>query len=369
MPPRLSIAARIASGLAGCVFVAAGLIAAIATAGTVQSVAARTALVGAAAAASAVTVFVVGSRLLRGQLRALQQLAAAIDSVELDGSPLYRNLPERGPAEIERIVAAWNGFALRFDILIHNLRSATTRLNERTQLLATVGPHAARRAELQAEALRQLVEQFPAPDARGGDAPANAAVGSADEAAPADGHAAATATLASLGDDGAKAEELWRAVASIGAEATLLGLNAAIATVQAGASGRAFAPVAEELRALAKRLAELVGRYEAPVARLRQLPELLGARTPGDGNASPPDRAGGSGRDAETDVERTLRGVAERLLAEATTVAQRTAELAATASAAATAAAEVEAQVWPPPEIDGRDIVRIGEARRVASAT
>ncbi|MCC7397596.1 MAG: hypothetical protein IT455_11085, partial [Planctomycetes bacterium] len=108
---RLTIASRVAAGCTLLVLLGGVLVAGSAAANSPGQALRAFLQVGGVGLLTTIGVFVTTRWLLGRELRTLHQLAAAIDSVELDGSELYRNLPARGPAEIERIVAAWNGFA------------------------------------------------------------------------------------------------------------------------------------------------------------------------------------------------------------------------------------------------------------------
>ena len=338
-------------GHAGCVAFAAGLVTLLAT-----------------------------QRLLLGELQTLHQLAATIDEAPLDGSPLYRTLPETGPPEVERILAAWNGFALRFDILMHNVRSQTSTLNEQAQHMATVGPLAARRAHQQTEALQKLVHNIQAM-APNGD---NFAEASDDQLgiAPleeADVQQLLTstvglvadidATLQQLQSGAADTERTMEALDQFAVRTNLLALNAAIEAARVGEDGRGFAEVAEQIRDLAGQSVEAVHgndetRSRGEVAgergcqqtrelreRMQQLAELLGSW---QGTAGAAQRWQRAHQEAAT----AARIIGQKLLTEASTVAQRTDELANAATDAASAAAAVEAMVWPAEESD-EDIVSL----------
>ena len=90
-----TIAGRVALGCAVAVGLGGLLVAGVGGASAPGF--ATTAPIAIAAGVATMAAFVVCRWLLARELQMLHQLAAAIDSVEVDGSTLYRNLPQRGP--------------------------------------------------------------------------------------------------------------------------------------------------------------------------------------------------------------------------------------------------------------------------------
>ncbi len=378
MLQRRSIAGRVALGCA----VAVG----IGGIGVAFFVAGRTPHFGPAFANVALLVLTVALAvlatcryLLARELATLAQIAAAIDSAELDGSPLYRNLPDRGPAEIERIVAAWNGFALRFDILMHGMRDRTTALNRSAQRFDIACPEAAQRAREATAALAEITRQVRV-TAAGHDAMLRLVQAAADGADTArqqlDGARPQLQQLAGTMHEVAAANERTRAVLrdlhELARQTRMSGLNGSIEAARAGEHGRAFAAITNELRALAERASALVRGHTQDVgAALRACArgnELLHALQQaldltGAGLQQLRQHAGElqqqTAHEAEAAGAVCARG--DEMLASASTVAARAAELAGAAAEVSAAAADVEAAVWPPPEVDDRDIVAVGQ--------
>ena len=376
----LSIATRVALG---CAAIAAlgGLCVASAAAMHSPGAALRAFLqVAAIAMLVAGAVFALCRWLLGRELATLHQLAAAIDSVELDGSPLYRNLPARGPREVERIVAAWNGFALRFDIKMHAVRDMATALNAGAQQLSTSGPDLAQRAQAQAEAVQEVATRVrSAVDGTGStqrrvDSTAERArtcKQRLQEACQQMGRIGAT--IQELGNASKTTQTVLQTIDQVAFQTNLLALNAAIEAARAGDHGRGFAVVADEVRSLAKRSADAAHGNEDVIARsLRasvQGQELVAAMNTALAEAL------GSMQDlhgealqlqqemaAQSDAVVIACARSEDLLQQVEAATTAATEVAACADSITTAAAAVEACVWPPPEDDDRDIVAVGEA-------
>ena len=374
---RWTIASRIAIGCAVAVAGGGILVAGVGGLAAPSGLAVFTPIALAAVAAT-VGAFVVCRWLLAHELQTLHQLAAAIDSVEVDGSPLYRNLPQRGPAEIERIVAAWNGFALRFDIKMHSVRDAATTLNATAQELESVGPDGALAIRERAAALATVVEHAEraaadVPTAR--KASAAAAQHATEAQQHLDGALAQLQHVATTLDELAAAhkstEQVLQTVDQVAFQTNLLALNAAIEAAHAGEHGRGFAVVAEEVRHLARRSTDAARGNGQVLAQSAQASErgrelLTRLRAALDGMAGSLAALRG---DAGTLLEQVarqgeavavVRQQARRLANEATASSERAGEMLATGSRLLVAAAKVEACVWPPPDVDNRDIVAIG---------
>ncbi|MBL8754061.1 MAG: hypothetical protein JNK15_12245 [Planctomycetes bacterium] len=376
----LSIATRVALGCAAVAGLG-GLCVASASALHSPGAMLRALLqVGAAALLVAGAVFALCRWLLARELAALHQLAAAIDSVELDGSALYRNLPARGPTEVERIVAAWNGFALRFDIKMHSVRDTATALNAGTQQLGNSGPGLAEQAKAQAVTIQEVAARV-----------RSAVDGTSDTKRRADTLAERTRvcrqrlqdasqrmaaigeTIKELGDASKSTQTVLQTIDQVAFQTNLLALNAAIEAARAGDHGRGFAVVADEVRSLARRSAEAAQGNEDVIARSLKASakgqDLVAALTALLGEAA------GLAQDLHGDSVALQQDVAaqgdavviacarsEDLVAQNEAAVATATEVAACALAITAAAAAVEACVWPSPEVDDRDIVAIGEA-------
>jgi methyl-accepting chemotaxis protein len=376
----LSIATRVAIGCAAVAGVG-GLCLAGASALHSPGAMLRALLqVGAAALLVAGAVFALCRWLLARELAALHQLAAAIDSVELDGSPLYRNLPARGPIEVERIVAAWNGFALRFDIKMHSVRDTATALNAGTHQLDTSGPGLAEQAKAQAGTIQEVAERVrSAVDGTGltkrrADVLAERTRTCRQRLQDASQRMAAIgATIQDLGDASKSTQTVLQTIDQVAFQTNLLALNAAIEAARAGDHGRGFAVVADEVRSLARRSAEAAQGNEDVIARslqasakgqelVRALTTLLGEadglvqELHGEAVALQQDVA------AQSDAIVIACARSEDLVAQTDAAVAAATAVAACASTITAAAAAVEACVWPPPEVDDRDIVAVDEA-------
>jgi len=374
---RWTIAGRVALGCAVAVGLGGLLVAGVGGASAPGF--ATFAPIAIAAGVATMAAFVVCRWLLARELQTLHQLAAAIDSVEVDGSPLYRNLPQRGPAEIERIVAAWNGFALRFDIKMHSVRDAATTLNATAQELAALGPDGERGIRVQAEELATVAEHAEraaadVPTAR--KASASAAQHANDAQQRLDEALAELQRVATTIDELAAAhqstQKVLQTVDQVAFQTNLLALNAAIEAAHAGEHGRGFAVVAEEVRHLARRSTDAARGNDQVLARSAQasaqgqkLLATLRQALDGVAGSLAALRADASGlleqvaRQGESVA--VVQQHARKLAAEAAVTSERAGEMLATGTRLAEAAAQVEACVWPPPEVDDRDIVALGD--------
>jgi methyl-accepting chemotaxis protein len=328
--------------------------------------------------AAAAAVFVTCRWLLARELVALNQLAAAIDGVELDGSPIYRTVPAQGPAEVERIVGAWNSFALRFDILMHEVRERATAVNSGAHRLRIAGPEVERDARQQAAVLQEINGRVrkamgcTAAARRIADTSAERCKNAKLRAQEALQHVQQVATaVQELAGAGRGAEVVLHAIGDFANQANMLALNAAIEAARAGERGRGFAIVAEEVRALGNRGAETMRSQAAVVGaaqpasasseeRIRKLSVLLTELATalqelhGDATAMQQEIA------AQGDAVVIACARSEEALLAAETASALAGEIASTTLAVTEAAAGVEACVWPT-EQPSDDVVAIGD--------
>jgi methyl-accepting chemotaxis protein len=384
MPPLkmatpLTIASRVAAGAASATALGGTAIAAVVAGQTRPDPQQSFVVVVVIAFAAAVMVFGVCRWLLHRELVALHQLAAAIDGVELDGSPLYRSLPARGPVEVERIVAAWNGFALRFDMFVHGLREHAASLNADTRRLSATGPDAERATHQQAELVRQMLQQtaVAAADATAARELLDSTTAQADAALRTLETLLASAPL--LGPLLQQADaavggtrQLLRTIDGLAFQTNLLALNATIEAANAGDQGNGFGVVADEVRAMAKRSVAATAGHEAALtgaeaaaARARELVQAM-TDTLGALQLSVQQlRTDTASLRLQTSDQSAailqLKARGERLVDEVATSAALVADLTTTAAGMAGAATAVEACIWPPAEVDGRDIVAIDD--------
>ena len=326
----------------------------------------------------AATVFLVTRWLLRREIASLHQLAAAINDIELDGSEVYRNLPARGPAEVESIVQAWNDFALRFDIFMHGLRSSTLDLHERTQVLITGGSNTAGRT-----ATTAALQEF---DARvqGMSATVDAGQKLARQAVDLT-HLATNrleqalahmqrigACIAQLEAASRSTQDVLKTFDGVAFQGNLLALNAAIEAARAGEHGRTFAVVAEEVRSLARRGADTARSHIGVITQsvraaeqgqvlVQQLQTMLGALAQNlqemQANATE------LGTTSATQVEEVAATAATsaHLLTAAGEAEAISDELSRTATLVAEAAAALGGCAGPAPEVEEQDVVALGE--------
>jgi hypothetical protein len=383
---RHQVDARLALGSAALVC-AAGLLLALVTAANGPAPRLATLLqVGGVALAASVCVYGACRWLLSAQLRALTQLSASIDDIELDGDTIYRSPPERGPVEVERIVAAWNGFALRFDIMMHGLREQATALNASTHRLRDLTPPLAPGARTVEEAAHEVHARMR--EARDGNA-ATKRLGDAavertrfakarmNDIVQQLREVATTIRELEGASDGGRAA--LRAVDDVALQANTLALHAALEAGRAGAAGKGFALVADEIRSLGQRVADAARGSEPAQAQVR--------------------RSSARGQQLLTQLTDAFAGLGttlQELLADTLALQQevatqgdavviacaRTEELAAAARESTTnalvleaavgvvgeAAAAVEARVWPKPDEGDRDIVALGADETTAAA-
>jgi methyl-accepting chemotaxis protein len=383
----LSIAGRVAAGAAAATALGGTAVAAVVAGQTRGDPQQSFGIVVGVSFFAAGLVFVVCRWLLRRELMALHQLSAAIDGVELDGSPLYRSLPARGPVEVERIVGAWNGFALRFDLFVHGLREHSASLNAGTQRLGDCGAEAERATQTQASLVHSMLQQtrVAAADATAARALLDSTTAGAEAALHTLETVLATlpvisATLLEVDAANATTRQVMAAIDQVAFQTNLLALNATIEAAHAGDQGNGFAVVADEVRAMSRRSAEAargnaeaVTRAEQAAGRGRELVQALGDTITSLQAAVQQLRSDSAQLRLQTSDQaaaiQQLRARGEELIDEANGTATKVAELAATAADIAGAAAAVEACIWPPPDIDDRDIVAIEEAEApVASA-
>ncbi|WP_427914849.1 methyl-accepting chemotaxis protein [Ramlibacter sp. MMS24-I3-19] len=210
---------------------------------------------GVAAAVSALSV----SALLRG----LGRVRDAMLQIGSGSGDLTRRLPVKGHDEIDEMAQAFNGFVVKLETVMRDVRDSTESIATASSQIATGAQDLSGRTERTASNLQQtassmqqltgLVKKSADSAATGADL-AQGSVDLADRGSEI--VAQVVSTMGEITASSARISDITSVIDGIAFQTNILALNAAVEAARAGEQGKGFAVVASEVRELAKRTSE-----------------------------------------------------------------------------------------------------------------